>query len=58
MWAHGGLLYVAAEAGFEVWDPAEGARIGFAPGFRPTAHRDGAFAELRNDQLRIWTTPR
>ncbi len=58
MWAHGGLLYVAAEAGFEVWDPVEGARVGFAPGFHPVAHRDGAFAELRNDQLRIWTTPR
>ncbi|MEQ0557613.1 hypothetical protein ABJI51_00925 [Amycolatopsis sp. NEAU-NG30] len=60
MWGHGGLLYVAAEAGFEVWDPAEGARVGFAPGFRPTAHdpATGTFAELRNDQLRTWTTPR
>ncbi|MFJ9778440.1 hypothetical protein ACIRSS_02590 [Amycolatopsis sp. NPDC101161] len=56
MWGHGGLLYVTAEAGFEVWDPADGARIGFAEGFRPTAHdpATGAFAELRNDQLRIW----
>ncbi|MFF1611800.1 hypothetical protein ACFVYA_28785 [Amycolatopsis sp. NPDC058278] len=58
MWAHDGLLYVAAEAGLEVWDPAEGARIGFAPGFHPIAHRDGTFAELRNDQLRTWATPR
>jgi hypothetical protein len=58
MWEYGGLLYVAAEAGLEVWDPAEGARVGFAPGFHPIAHRDGAFAELRNDQLRIWATPR
>jgi hypothetical protein len=58
MWAHGGLLYVAAEAGFEVWDPAEGAGVGFAPGFHPIAHRDSVFAELRNDQLRTWTTPR
>lgn len=58
MWGHGGLLYVAAEAGLEVWDPAEGARIGFLPGFTPIAHRDGTFAELRNDQLRTWTTPR
>ncbi|MEU0792737.1 hypothetical protein ABZ342_21915 [Amycolatopsis sp. NPDC005961] len=56
MWGHRGLLHVAAEAGFEVWDPAAGARIGFAEGFRPTAHdpATGAFAELRNDQLRIW----
>ncbi|MBE1496937.1 hypothetical protein H4696_004037 [Amycolatopsis lexingtonensis] len=56
MWGHGGLLYVTAEDGFEVWDPADGARIGFAAGFRPTAHdpASGAFAELRNDQLRIW----
>lgn len=56
MWGHRGLLYVAAEAGFEAWDPAEGARIGFAEGFRPTAHRGGVFAELGNDQLRIWTS--
>jgi hypothetical protein len=56
MWGHRGLLYVTAEDGFEVWDPADGARIGFAEGFRPTAHdpATGAFAELRNDQLRIW----
>ncbi|MEU0535323.1 hypothetical protein [Amycolatopsis tolypomycina] len=55
MWGHGGLLYVATEAGLEVWDPAEGARIGFAAGFRPTAHSEGTFAELRDDQLRTWT---
>ncbi|WP_372668127.1 hypothetical protein [Amycolatopsis kentuckyensis] len=54
MWAHGGLLYVAVEAGLEVWDPADGARIGLLEGFAPIAHHDGAFAELRNDQLRIW----
>jgi len=58
MWGHGGLLYVAAEAGLEVWDPAEGARIGLLEGFTPIAHRDGTFAELRNDQLRTWATPR
>jgi hypothetical protein len=57
MWAHGGLLYVAAEPGLEIWDPTEGARIGFLEGFTPIAHRDGTFAELRNDQLRTWTTP-
>jgi hypothetical protein len=54
MWAHGGLLYVRAEAGLEVWDPAEGARIGLVAGFHPSAHGSGTFAELRNDQLRIW----
>jgi len=56
MWGHRGLLHVTTEDGFEVWDPADGARIGFAGGFRPTAHdpATGAFAELRNDQLRIW----
>ncbi|WP_310974912.1 MULTISPECIES: hypothetical protein [unclassified Amycolatopsis] len=58
MWAHGGLLYVAAEAGLEVWDPAGGARVGFLEGFTPIAHHDGTFAELRNDQLRTWTTAR
>ncbi|WP_143060633.1 hypothetical protein [Amycolatopsis tolypomycina] len=55
MWGHGGLLYVTTDDGFEVWDPAEGARVGFAPGFHPLAHRDGTFAELRDDQLRTWT---
>jgi hypothetical protein len=56
MWGHRGRLYVTTGDGFEVWDPADGARIGFAEGFRPTAHdpATGAFAELRNDQLRIW----
>ncbi|MEV6642253.1 hypothetical protein [Amycolatopsis sp. NPDC051371] len=56
MWGYRGSLYVTAEAGFEVWDPVAGARIGFAEGFRPTAHdpATGSFAELRNDQLRIW----
>jgi hypothetical protein len=55
MWAHDGLLYVRAEAGLAVWDPAEGARIGLLAGFHPVAHGSGAFAELRNDQLRIWS---
>ncbi|MFJ7216828.1 hypothetical protein [Amycolatopsis sp. NPDC098790] len=55
MWTHRGLLYVAAEAGLEVWDPADGARVGLLEGFAPIAHHDGAFAELRNDQLRIWS---
>jgi hypothetical protein len=55
MWAHSGLLYVVAETGLEVWDPAEGARVGFAPGFHPIAHGDGVFAELRDDHLRTWT---
>lgn len=58
MWAHGGLLYVAAEAGLEVWDPADGARIGFLADFVPIAHASGRFAELRNDQLRTWTSAR
>ncbi|UOZ02414.1 hypothetical protein [Amycolatopsis sp. WQ 127309] len=58
MWAHRGLLHVTAEAGFEVWDPITGARIGFAEDFRPTAHRDGTFAELGNDRLRIWSSAR
>ncbi|MET9000898.1 hypothetical protein [Amycolatopsis sp. NPDC004169] len=55
MWGHGGLLYVAAETGLEVWDPADGARVGLLEGFTPIAHRDGTFAELRDDQLRTWT---
>jgi hypothetical protein len=58
MWAYRGLLYVAAKGGFEIWDPAEGARIGLHEGFTPTAHRDGVFAELGNGQLRIWTSTR
>ena len=60
MWAHDGLLYVAAEGGFEIWDPAEGARIGLIEGFAPTAHdpEKRTFAELGNGQLRIWTSTR
>jgi len=54
MWGHGGLLYVTTDDGFEVWDPAEGARIGFLEGFAPIAHRDGTFAELRDGRLRTW----
>lgn len=46
MWGHQGLLYVSGERGLEVWDPERGERIGLVQGFRPTAHRDGVFAEL------------
>lgn len=58
MWAHEGLLYVATDEGLEAWEPGEGARLGLLPGFTPIAHRAGTFAELRNDQLRIWTSGR
>ncbi|GGU23255.1 YncE family protein [Lentzea flava] len=51
MWAHRGLLYVSATAGLEVWDPERGARVGLVEGFRPIAHREGTFAELRDGQL-------
>jgi hypothetical protein len=51
MWGHHELLYVSGEAGLEVWDPFRGARIGLVEGFRPIAHRDGTFAELRDGQL-------
>ncbi|QRP43897.1 hypothetical protein [Amycolatopsis sp. FDAARGOS 1241] len=56
MWAVEDLLYVTAAEGFEVWDPADGSRIAFAPGFRPTAAdpRTGRFAELRDGSLREW----
>jgi hypothetical protein len=60
MWGHRGRLYVRTNAGLEVWDPAGGTRIGFLDGFTPIAHdpASGAFAELGNDQLRIWTSGR
>jgi hypothetical protein len=51
MWGHQGLLYVSGEDGLEVWDPESGARTGLVPGFRPTAHRDGVFAELLDGVL-------
>ncbi|MFE1592595.1 hypothetical protein [Nocardia sp. NPDC058705] len=51
MWGHGGLLYVCAAEGLEVWDPAAGARIGVVAGFRPTAHRGGTFVALREGRL-------
>ncbi|MFI5608221.1 hypothetical protein [Amycolatopsis sp. NPDC051903] len=57
MWAVRNLLYVSAAGGFEVWDPADGARIAFVPGFRPAAAdpRTGRFAEVRDGFLREWT---
>lgn len=51
MWGHKGLLYVSGEAGFEVWDPSRGARIGLVAGFRPIAHRDGTFVSLVDGAL-------
>ncbi|MFI9814519.1 WD40 repeat domain-containing protein [Saccharothrix variisporea] len=57
MWAHGGLLYVATEAGLEVWDPGQGARTAVVEGFRPQAHNPatGAFARLSGGRLTTWT---
>ncbi|MEJ2852661.1 MULTISPECIES: hypothetical protein [unclassified Saccharothrix] len=57
MWAHGGRLYVAAENGLEVWDPAAGARVALVEGFRPQAHdrATGAFARLSGGRLTTWT---
>ncbi|MDT7783922.1 MAG: hypothetical protein QOF58_2341 [Pseudonocardiales bacterium] len=51
MWGRAGLLYVSGEAGLEVWEPSRGARIVLVPGFRPVAHHDGTFVELRDGQL-------
>ncbi|MDT7783923.1 MAG: hypothetical protein QOF58_2342 [Pseudonocardiales bacterium] len=51
MWAHDGALYVSGEAGFEGWDPERELRFGVVEGFRPIAHRDGVFAELRDGRL-------
>jgi hypothetical protein len=33
-------------------------RIGLLAGLATIAHDSGTFAELRNDQLRIWTSSR
>ncbi|NUT94947.1 MAG: hypothetical protein HOY78_23280 [Saccharothrix sp.] len=57
MWAHDGLLYVATEAGLEVWDPERGARTAVVEGFRPQAHdpASGAFARLSGGRLTTWT---
>ncbi|TQM84033.1 hypothetical protein FHX81_6471 [Saccharothrix saharensis] len=57
MWGHAGLLYVAAAAGLEIWDPTAGARTGVVEGFAPHAHnpRTGRFAELADGGLRTWT---
>jgi hypothetical protein len=57
MWARAGRLYVATEAGLEVWSPSDGARVGLVDDFRPLAHDPvtGAFAELDGNRLRSWT---
>jgi len=56
MWSVGGRLALAAEAGLELWDPAEEARVGLLRGFHPTAFDDrtGTFAELTAGRLRTW----
>ncbi|MEU6487146.1 hypothetical protein [Streptomyces sp. NPDC046887] len=41
----GGLLFSSGESGMEVWDPADGARLGTVPGLRPT-HLDRSAGEL------------
>ncbi|MEU5095056.1 hypothetical protein [Streptomyces sp. NPDC020996] len=43
-----GLLFSTGESGLDVWDPAEGARTGSVPGFRPTRQdpRTGELLQL------------
>ncbi|GJF32052.1 hypothetical protein KNE206_47520 [Kitasatospora sp. NE20-6] len=54
--AHAGLLYSAGPGGLEIWNPADGARLGTVPGFRPThLHRAaGEFARVEGDRLLRW----
>jgi hypothetical protein len=54
MWAHRGTLYVAADSGTEIWDPAAGTRIGILEGFAPTTQNPhtGALVEVNNGVLR------
>ncbi len=56
MWAVDGQLAVAAEGGLEFWDPAEGARVGVLPGYRPTAYnpQTRTFATLDDWVLRTY----
>ncbi|MFC9688644.1 hypothetical protein ACFTSF_08895 [Kribbella sp. NPDC056951] len=59
MWAVDGQLAVAAEHGLEFWDPAEGARVGVLPGYRPSAYnpRTRTFAALEDWVLRTYQLP-
>ncbi|HCT75313.1 MAG TPA: hypothetical protein DGT23_01705 [Micromonosporaceae bacterium] len=52
-------LYSAAPQGLEVWDPANGHRLGSIPGFTPTRHHKGAgeLACVDGNRLRRWRTP-
>ncbi|MFF5210030.1 YncE family protein [Streptosporangium sp. NPDC000396] len=52
----GGLLFSASQAGLEIWDPSDGARIGVIPGFRPTHHhrQAGELVELDGERLLRW----
>jgi len=56
MWGVDGRLAVAAESGLEFWDPAEQARVGMVPDFRPTAYnaQTRSFATLQAGVLRTY----
>ncbi|TDC22607.1 hypothetical protein [Kribbella albertanoniae] len=56
MWGVDGRLAVAAEGGLEFWDPAEDARVGVLPGYRPTAYnpQTRTFAALDDGVLRTY----
>ncbi|WP_405435362.1 hypothetical protein OG373_01935 [Streptomyces avidinii] len=53
-----GLLFSSSESGFEIWNPATGARLGTLAGFRPTHHDPirGELIELSAIGLRRWRT--
>ncbi|MFD9130460.1 hypothetical protein [Kitasatospora sp. NPDC059571] len=58
LFAADGLLFSVGPAGLTVWDPADGARLGTVPGFRPAYHHraGGALVEVADGRLLRWRT--
>lgn len=59
MWSVDGRLAVAADAGLEFWDPADGIRTGLVSAFHPTAYNPHTktFASLADGTLRTYRLP-
>jgi len=57
MWAYRGRLYVGADNGTEIWDPASGSRIALLEGLKPIAQspHTGTLVEANRGALRTWT---
>jgi hypothetical protein len=56
---HAGMLFSSDESGLSRWDPKDGARTGFLPGFSPSHHHPetGELACVHDGRLLSWKLP-